>query len=101
MKRVGIDLLLADLKESLGKLQRAENLRTCRKKKEKASTPFYMDSLRFVKGLFIKKKSGSLKVPKRELEDHLRTTHTGSQRLEHREDTSGYATNSSTRTSAG
>ncbi len=64
----------------MGKLQGAENLRT-RRKKEKTRTFLYKDSFRFVKGLFLKEKSSSLKVPKRELEDHLKTTHTDSQRL--------------------
>lgn len=34
----------------------------------------YKDPFRFVKGLFKNEKSRSLKVPKRELEDHLKTT---------------------------
>ena len=38
-----------------------------------------------MKGLFTKEKSGSLKVSKREFEDHLKTTHTDSQRFEQRE----------------
>ncbi len=46
---------------------------------------FYKDPFRFVKGLFIKEKSGSLKVPKRELENHLRATHTDILRHEQRE----------------
>lgn len=35
-------------------------------------TSFYKDPVRFLKGLFTKQKSRSLKVPKRELEDHLK-----------------------------
>ncbi|KAJ8390061.1 hypothetical protein AAFF_G00110750 [Aldrovandia affinis] len=84
-ERAGIDLLQTDLKGRLGRLRRAENLRTRRKRKERARTTFYKDPFRFVKGLFTKEKSGSLKVPKRELEDHLKTTHTDSQRFERRE----------------
>ncbi|KAJ8409025.1 hypothetical protein AAFF_G00240460 [Aldrovandia affinis] len=84
-KERGIDLLQTDLKGRLGRLRRAENLRTRRKRKERARTTFYKDPFRFVKGLFTKEKSGSLKVPKRELEDHLKTTHTDSQRFERRE----------------
>ena len=84
-ERAGIDLLQTDLKRRLGRLRRAENLRTRRKRKERARTSFYKDPFRFVKGLFTKEKSGSLKVPKRELEDHLKTTHTDSQRFEQRE----------------
>lgn len=66
-ERVGIDLLQTDLKGRLGRLRRAENLRTRRKRKERARTSFYKDPFRFVNGLFTKEKSGSLKVPKREL----------------------------------
>ena len=75
-ERVGIDLLQTDLKGRLGRLRRAENLRTRHKRKERVRTSFYKDPFRFVKGLFTKEKSGSLKVPNRELEDHLKTTHT-------------------------
>lgn len=81
---MGIDLLQKDLKGCLGRLRRAENLRTQCKRKERARASFYKDPFRFVKGLFTKEKSRSLKVPKRELEDHLKTTHTDSQRFEQR-----------------
>lgn len=84
-EKAGIDLLQTDLKGCLGRLRRAENVRTRRKRKERAKKTFYKDPFRFVKGLFTKEKSGSLKVPKRELEDHLKTTHTDSQRFERRE----------------
>lgn len=84
-ERTAINLLHADLKGRLTSLQRAENLRTQRKRKEKARTTFYKDPFRFVKGLFTKEKSGSLKEPKRELEDHLIGTYTDIQRCEQRE----------------
>lgn len=75
-KRANIDLLQADLKGHLGSLQRAENIRLQRKRKERARTSFFKDRITFVKGIFTEEKSGSLKVPKRELEDHLKMTHT-------------------------
>ncbi|KAJ8393829.1 hypothetical protein AAFF_G00055580 [Aldrovandia affinis] len=59
-ERAGIDLLQTDLKGRLGRLRRAENLRTRRKRKERARTTFYKDPFRFVKGLFTKEKSGHL-----------------------------------------
>lgn len=65
-ERAAIDLLAS--------VRRAENLRTQRKRKEKARTSFYKDPFRFVKGLFTKEKSGSPKELKRELEDHLKET---------------------------
>lgn len=83
-ERECINLLQADLKEPLGRLRRAENLRTRRKKKERTRTSFYKDPFRFVKGLLKKQKSGSLKVPKRKLENHLKTTHTDNRRCEQR-----------------
>ncbi|KAJ8362449.1 hypothetical protein AAFF_G00374010 [Aldrovandia affinis] len=55
-ERAGIDLLQTDLKGRLGRLRRAENLRTRRKRKERARTTFYKDPFRFVKGLFTKEK---------------------------------------------
>lgn len=70
--RAAIDILHADLKDHLASLQRAENLRSLRNRKEKARTSFYKDPFRFVKGLFTKEKSGSLKEPKTLLEDHLK-----------------------------
>ena len=84
-ERVGIDLLQTDLKGRLGSLRRAENLRSRRKRKEKARASFYKDPFRFVKGLFTKEKSGALKVPRRELEDHLEMTYKDNQRLEGRD----------------
>ncbi len=83
-ERAAINVLQADLKERLGKLRRAENIRTRRKKKERARTSFYKDPFRFMKALFTKEKSGSLKVSKKELEDHLKKTHTDRQRFEQR-----------------
>ncbi len=83
-ERAAINVLQADLKERLGKLRRAENIRTRRKKKERARTSFYKDPFRFMKALFTKEKSGSLKVSKKELEDHLKKTHTDRQRYEQR-----------------
>lgn len=82
-ERAGINLLQKDLKEHLGRLRRTENIRT-RRKKESARTSSYKDPFRFVKALFTKEKSGSLKVSKKELEDHLKATHTDSQRHEQR-----------------
>ncbi|CAM4720493.1 unnamed protein product [Leuciscus chuanchicus] len=84
-EREGIDLLQAELKGRLGRLQRAENLLTQRRKKEKTRTSFYKDPFKFVKGLFIREKNGSLKVPKTELEHHLKVTHSDEQRFEQRE----------------
>ncbi|XP_016102606.1 uncharacterized protein [Sinocyclocheilus grahami] len=61
----------------------AESRKRC-KKKERTRTSFYKDPFRFVKALFTKEKSGSLKVSKKELEDHLKATHTDSQIYEQR-----------------
>lgn len=52
-------------------------------KKEEARTSFYKDPIRFVKALFTREKSGSLKMSK-ELEDYLKATHTDKQRYEQR-----------------
>lgn len=62
-----------------------------------ARTSLYKDPLRCVKGLFRKEKSSSLKVPKRELEDHLKTMQTGIHRHEWWGDTFKHATNTSAR----
>ncbi|KAK0142425.1 hypothetical protein N1851_019804 [Merluccius polli] len=80
-KREGINLLQEDLKHRLSKLRRAESLRMCRKKKEKARTDFYKDPFKFVKGIFTKEKSGSLKTSKDQVEEHLRTTYTDEKKI--------------------
>ncbi|KAJ8410484.1 hypothetical protein AAFF_G00193880 [Aldrovandia affinis] len=81
-ERVGIDLLQTDLKGRLGRLRRAENLRTRRKRKERARTTFYKDPFRFVKGLFTKEKSsniglyghGALELPVSSLTEEYKCT---------------------------
>ncbi|KAJ8352263.1 hypothetical protein SKAU_G00237390 [Synaphobranchus kaupii] len=72
-ERDGINLLQEDLKQRLSRLRRAENLRKRRKKKEKARTDFYKHPFKFLKGIFTKEKSGSLKASKEEVEGHLRS----------------------------
>lgn len=72
-ERTALNLLDADLKVHLVSLQQAENLRTQRKRKEKVRTSFYKDPFIFVKSLFSKEKSGSLKEEKHKLKDHLKT----------------------------
>ncbi|KAJ8346703.1 hypothetical protein SKAU_G00281040 [Synaphobranchus kaupii] len=72
-ERDGINLLQDDLKQRLSRLRRAENLRKRRKKKEKARTDFYKHPFKFLKGIFTKEKSGSLKASKEEVEGHLRS----------------------------
>jgi len=70
-EREELMLLQGDIKCRLATLRRAENLRKLRKKKEHTRTRFYKNPFKFVKDLFTKEKSGSLKIPKHELEEHL------------------------------
>lgn len=70
-EREGLMLLQGDIKCRLATLRRAENLRKLRKKKEHTRTRFYKNPFKFVKDLFAKEKSGILKIPKEELEEHL------------------------------
>lgn len=72
-EKEGINLLQENLKHRLSKLRRAESLRMRRKKKEKARTDFYKDPFKFMKGIFTKEKSGSLKTSRDQVEEHLRT----------------------------
>ena len=43
-------------------------------------TAFYRDPYKFVKDLFVKEKTGTLKAPVRELEEHLRKTYSDNKR---------------------
>ncbi|KAK0147628.1 LINE-1 retrotransposable element ORF2 protein [Merluccius polli] len=81
-EREGINLLQENLKHRLSKLRRAESLRMRRKKKKKARTDFYKDPFKFVKGIFTKEKSGSLKTSKDQVEEHLRTIYTDEKNYE-------------------
>jgi len=45
------------------------------KKKEHTRTRFYKNPIKFVVDLFAKEKSGTLKIPKQELEEHLEIVH--------------------------
>lgn len=70
--REGIILLQVDVKSRLATLRKAENLRKRHKKKEHTRTRLSKDPFKFIKDLFIKEKSGTLKTSKQELEEHLK-----------------------------
>ena len=80
-ERKGLEVLQGDLKQRLATLRRAECLRKRHKKRERTRTAFYRDPYKFAKDLFVKEKTGTLKVPIRELEEHLRKTYSDDQRL--------------------
>ncbi len=80
VEREGIEVLQGDSKRRLATLRRAEGLRKQRKKKERTRTAFYRDPYKFAKDLFVKEKTGTLKVPVRELEEYLRKTYSDNQR---------------------
>ncbi|KAJ8353668.1 hypothetical protein SKAU_G00212350 [Synaphobranchus kaupii] len=80
VERKGLEALQGDIKQCLATLRRAECLRKHHKKKERTRTAFYKDPYKFVKSLFVKEKTGTLKVPVRELEEHLRKTYSDNQR---------------------
>jgi len=82
MERVGLDALQAEIKQQLTKLRRSEHLRRQRKRKERTRTLFYSNPYSFVKGLFDREKGGSLKVPMKDLEEHLRKTYSDVRRHE-------------------
>ncbi|KAL1263729.1 hypothetical protein QQF64_006468 [Cirrhinus molitorella] len=80
VERKGLEALQGDIKQRIAILRRAECLRKQHKKKERARTAFYRDPYKFVKDLFIKEKTGTLKVPIRELEEYLRKIYSDNQR---------------------
>ena len=80
-ERKGLEVLQGDIKQRLATLRRAECLRKRHKKRERTRTAFYRDPYKFAKDLFVKEKTGTLKVPIRELEEHLRKTYSDDQRL--------------------
>lgn len=75
VERKGLEALQSDSKQRLAMLRRAECLRKQHKKKERMRTAFYRDPSKFAKNLFVKEKTGTPKVPIRELEEHLRKTY--------------------------
>ncbi|KAK0148173.1 hypothetical protein N1851_012107 [Merluccius polli] len=75
-----IEALQGDIKQRLATLRIAECLRRQYKKKERTRTAFYRDPYKFVKNLFVKEKTGTLKAPVRELEEHLRKTYSDNRR---------------------
>lgn len=75
-------LLQRDIKCHLATLRSAENLRKLSKKKEHTRTRFYKNPFKFVKDLFAKDKSGTLKSSKQELEKHLEKVHQDKKRHE-------------------
>lgn len=79
-EKEGINLLQAENTSRLSTLRRAENLRRRRKSKEHARSSFFKDPFKFVKSLFTKEKSGKLKTSRKDLEAHLKRTHTDSHR---------------------
>lgn len=81
-ERVGLDELQAEIKQRLTKLRRAEHLRWKRKRKGRTRTDFYSKPHSFVKSLFDNEKSGSLKVPIKDLEEHLRKSYSDDRRHE-------------------
>lgn len=60
-----------DIKQCLAILLRAEHLRKQHKKEEWTRTAFYRDPYKFANDLFVKEKTGNLKVPVGEIEEHL------------------------------
>lgn len=81
-EKEGINALQEDIKRRLTSLRRAEKLRLARKKKEKARTNFFRDPFKFVKSLFTKKATGTLKTTKQALEEHLEKMHSDPSRHE-------------------
>lgn len=69
----GIQVLLDDIKKRILTLARAENLRKRRKTKQKAQNTFCKDLYTFAKHFFEEAKSGTLTVPRKALEAHLRS----------------------------
>ncbi len=74
-EKEGINVLQENIKRRLTSLRRAEKLRLVRKKKERARTNFFKDPFKFVKSLFTKKATGTLKTTKQSLEEHLEKMH--------------------------
>lgn len=83
VEKQGINALQVDIKNRLASLRRAENLQKRRRKKEQTRTRFYKDPFKFLKTLFTKEKSGVLKATRKDLEEHLRVTHSDQRRHEH------------------
>ena len=70
-------MLQTEIWGSLARIRRAENL--VKKHRKKEQMRFYKDLFKFVKGILIKEKSGSLLVSKADLEKHLKKSCTDNQ----------------------
>jgi len=81
-QKEGLNLLQRAIKDKLATLRRAERLRKCYKKKERARANFYKDPFRFVKKLFTSEKNGTLEASRVELERYLEKMHTEAKRHE-------------------
>lgn len=70
-----ICVVQADIKLRLASLRRAENLQKCRRKKQQKSSQFFKDPFKFLTSFFTREKSGTLKLTKKDLADHLKMMH--------------------------
>lgn len=75
VEKKGLEALQSNVRQRKAALRRPECLRKHRKKKEQSRAAFYKDPYKFAKSLFCKEKTGTLKVPLRELEEHLKNTY--------------------------
>lgn len=80
MEKVGIEALRMTSGSGMATLQSTECLRKQRKRKDRARGTFYKDPYKFAEGLFVNEKTGTLKVPVGELEEHLKSIYSYKQR---------------------
>ena len=81
-EKPGILSLLNDIRKKIQTLARAEYERTKRKRRRAQVSAFYRNPYTFTRKILQGKKSGSLDVPKEELEAHLRQTYSDPGRAE-------------------
>ena len=81
-EKPGITSLLNDTRKKIQVLARAEYERARRKRRRAQMSAFYRNPYTFARKILQGKKSGSLNVPKEELEAHLRRTYSDPERPE-------------------
>ncbi len=75
LEMAGIDEVRDSLRKRLKSLRKAERLKRKRKERERKRAQFFNNPFKFTKDIFDKSRSGVLKVPQEELEDHLKKTY--------------------------
>ncbi len=77
-ERSQLDVLMKEIRQKIARIAKAEARRKHRQERRRNTARFMKDPYTYARGLFEASKSGELKAPKEEVEEHLRRTYGGS-----------------------